>query len=251
MCANLLNFILDDDAKMSDFGSGNKYGFDAHEDEEWFEVHSSAVTNTNPGSMVYVTIDTTPICPNMTDSDFRKKMLSLRDIALLLVDKRMKELQRWTPDAQSRVSDWFGQVNDATRSRLMSGLPLLRTVLQNLEPKNFMRASPELDKHVGCLPNLKNVDGEQAHVCKPDTATHTICIDPNFCTLRDVNMFGESKLGTIIHECTHFMDSFGSFDRKYGFNTYLNIWARQNPDLAIENADSIAAYVAYSEDVHL
>ncbi|MFB9125526.1 hypothetical protein ACFFYR_21070 [Paraburkholderia dipogonis] len=51
---------------MSDAGS-NSYGFKTSENEEWFEVHSIAVTNTNPGSMVYVSIDTTPICPNMTD----------------------------------------------------------------------------------------------------------------------------------------------------------------------------------------
>ena len=32
--------------------------FDANDGGEWFLVHSGAVTNTNPGSMVEITINT-------------------------------------------------------------------------------------------------------------------------------------------------------------------------------------------------
>jgi hypothetical protein len=72
---------------MNEFSNNNKYGFQTKQNEEWFEVHSSAVTNTNPGSMVYVTIDTTPICANMSDSAFRRTVLSLRDDAVKVVRK--------------------------------------------------------------------------------------------------------------------------------------------------------------------
>ncbi len=56
---------------MKNLFDHNKYDFDANEDKEWFLVHSEAVTNTNPGSMVDVYINTTPICPNMTNRQFR------------------------------------------------------------------------------------------------------------------------------------------------------------------------------------
>lgn len=64
-------------------------------------------------------------------------------------------------------------------------------------------------------------------------------------------MFGESKLATIIHEATHFTDTFGSSDHMYGFNSYMQVWARDHTDLAITNADSIALYIAYGEDVRV
>ncbi|WP_423381891.1 hypothetical protein [Burkholderia sp. LMG 32019] len=56
---------------MNNFSDHNEYDFDADESKEWFLVHSGAVTNTNPGSTVHVYINTTPICPNMTNREFR------------------------------------------------------------------------------------------------------------------------------------------------------------------------------------
>lgn len=53
---------------MSGF-SRNKYDFEVQESEEWVLVHSGAVTNTNPGSMVYISINTMPICPNMSNKE--------------------------------------------------------------------------------------------------------------------------------------------------------------------------------------
>jgi len=220
------------------------------DDNQYVEV-ATGVTNTTPNSNVdvFLSLDGPPICTNMSDSEFRKQVMKLRDDAVMLIDKRLNELARWDHSAQERVADWFGSNDDVIRNRLASCFPNLKKVLMGLGPKNFLRASPELDRYLGCLPNLKNIQNEVAHVCAPNTATHTICIRANFCTLRSIDMFQESKLATIIHEATHFSDTFGSLDTMYGLNSYMMIWGRANPHLAINNADSITGYLVYGEDL--
>ncbi|MCC8405188.1 hypothetical protein LJ655_25485 [Paraburkholderia sp. MMS20-SJTN17] len=235
---------------MNGFSNKNSYGFKTDENEEWFEVHSGAVTNTNPGSMVYVTIDTRPICQNMTNAEFRKEVMALRDIAVKLIERRIGELNSWDANAQARTKDWFGRSDLTARDVLQTALPKLKRVIAGLQPKNIRRASPELDATLGCVPRTNAASEEIARVCAPDVATHTICVNPKFCTLPATDMFGESKLGSLIHEATHFVDTFGSLDKMYGFNSYMKIWAAANPDLAIINADSIALYVSYGEEAH-
>ncbi|ACD16998.1 M35 family metallo-endopeptidase [Paraburkholderia phytofirmans] len=228
---------------MSDAGS-NSYGFKTSENEEWFEVHSSAVTNTNPGSMVYVSIDTTPICPNMTDREFRQTVLSLRDEAVKIIRQRQSELSMWSPSARDRVKAWFGSNDDAVRKTLINGLNNLIQVMNGLTASNFIRPDPERDRAVGCTPNANN-RGEVAHVCGPDTATHTIAIDTNFCYLpqKSAGKLSSMQL-TLVHECTHFMDTFGTIDYRGAYGRTACGWlARDHSDIAINNADSIAWYI--------
>ena len=229
---------------MNDFSSDNKHGFKRSEDEEWFEVHSGAVTNTNSDSMVYVTIDTTPICPNMTDREFRQTLLSLRDDAINVIEQRRNELSAWSVSAQDRVKVWFGRTDESTRRKLLSGLNALIRVMNSLTATNFVRPDPERDRAVGCTPNTKNL-GEVAHVCGPDTATHTIAIDTNFCYLPKTSAGKLSSMQlTLVHECTHFLDTFGTLDYPNGYgHTACNWFARDHADLAINNADSIAWYI--------
>jgi peptidyl-Lys metalloendopeptidase len=229
---------------VNDSGGSNKYRFKASENEEWFEVHAGAVTNTNPGSMVHVIIDTTPICPNMTDAEFRATVMKLRDDAVVLVDKRLAALKMWALSEQARVGNWFGVKDGGTRDLLIRGFTAVNKVMRGLEPKNFVRQSPELDRAPGCVPHPIS-QGSAAHVCAPDTATHTICIHEVFCKTRDFSAGGDSKLSTIIHECTHFTDTFGSKDWKYTITRFLPIWGQENPHQAINNADSLAGYIVY------
>jgi peptidyl-Lys metalloendopeptidase len=215
------------------------------DEHQWVEV-ATGMTNTTPGSNVdvFLSMDGLPICPNMTDAEFRKRVLKLRDEAVLQVGKRITELQRWNSMEQARVAEWFGRNDGATRNRLLMGLIAVNGVLRDLKPKNFVRQSPELDRYLGCQPNMKNF-GAAAHVCGPDTATHTICIHELFCTMRDRSAGADSKLSAIIHEATHFTDTFSSGDHKYTITPFLPRWGQENPDLAIDNADSIAGYVVY------
>ena len=116
--------------------------------------------------------------------------------------------------------------------------------MRDLKPGNFVRQSEELDRYLGCTPNNKDPDGAVAHVCGPDTATHTICIHENFCGMRPISSAKDSMLSTLIHECTHFADTFGAQDHQYSMRECL-VLARTHPDLAINNADSIAGYIIY------
>ncbi|WP_423919755.1 M35 family metallo-endopeptidase [Caballeronia sp.] len=179
----------------------------------------------------------------MTDAEFRKSVLKLTVDANATVQRRLTELTRWAPIDRERVQTWFGTNDEATRASLIQGLGRLSKVLVGLAPKNFIRSSPDTDLATGCTPNLKNLSGEVAHVCAPDTATHTISISPNFCQLPDRSAGRlDSKQLTIVHEASHFHDTFGSLDHAYTqYNTRR--LAQSNPERAIAKADSIAWYV--------
>ncbi|WP_230938497.1 hypothetical protein [Burkholderia multivorans] len=47
----------------------------------------------------------------------------------------------------------------------------------------------------------------------------------------------------IIHEASHFLDTMATTDEQYYITPFLSAWGRSHPDLAINNADSIAGYV--------
>ncbi|VWC52372.1 M35 family metallo-endopeptidase [Burkholderia lata] len=218
-----------------------------HDDYEYVTVHDSAVTNTTHGSKVelLLTVDGPPICENMTDAEFRRKVLTLRDDAVKIITQRIYELDAWKESAQARVREWFGVADESTRSALTNGLADLITVMNGLEAKNFVRSDPKLDRALGCTPNTKNLAGEVAHVCGPDTATHTISITPKFCELPDTSAgtFSSMQL-TIVHECVHFWDTFGALDYKNTYGQFLSRrLAKEDPALAFRNADNIAWYI--------
>ncbi|WP_224009177.1 M35 family metallo-endopeptidase [Paraburkholderia tropica] len=102
-----------------------------------------------------------------------------------------------------------------------------------------------MDRATGCVPNRKNITGEVAHVCRPDTATHTIAIQERFCTLDNKSAATmDSKQLTIVHECTHFIDTFGSVDYNNTYGQFLSKrLAQSEPKMAIQNADNISWYI--------
>jgi len=49
----------------------------------------------------------------------------------------------------------------------------------------------------------------------------------------------------LIHECTHYADTFNSDDVMYGDTEIgMKVFAMQNPRRAITNADSLTGYIA-------
>jgi peptidyl-Lys metalloendopeptidase len=154
-------------------------------DYEFVTVHDSAVMNTNQNSMVTVIVDTSgpAICDNMSDAEFRKTVLTLRDDAVKLIELRIQELYSWNAVAQARVKQWLGKSDEDTRSKLISGMTALVPVMNGLTAINFVRVDSEQDRATGYVPGMNNLDAEVAHVCAPDTATHTIAINRNFCYL--------------------------------------------------------------------
>lgn len=228
---------------MSEFSSKNKYDFDINAGDEWFEIHSTAVTNTTPGSMVYVTINNERICENMTNREFREIIKSVLERAAPLVDKRIAALGIWSPVERARVQRWFGRSDESARVTLIKGLPRIAAVLRDLSPANFVRSSPDRDRTLGCTPNPVGDQQEAAHVCAPDTATHTISISPKFCSMRHWSADADSRVSTVIHEVTHFTDTMATKDNKYTIAYTLRDWAQENSDLSLNNADSVAGYI--------
>ncbi|MCA8253129.1 peptidase M35 [Burkholderia sp. AU31624] len=235
---------------MNDFFRRDEYEFDADDDKEWFLVHSGAITNKNPGSMVHVYINTTPICPNMTNREFRIMVARLIKWSIVLVDRRIADLKQYDEKTRERMIYWFNRCNENTRQYLINGFSRQLSVLKTLTPHNFVRSDPNLDRMLGCVPNMGDIDNEAAHVCGPNTERRLISIAAKFCTgLRDQNMYGDSRLSTLIHEVTHFVDTFGSCDTRYGLDPTSAAWARANPELALRNADTLTGFVIYGEDL--
>ncbi|WP_250479214.1 MULTISPECIES: M35 family metallo-endopeptidase [unclassified Caballeronia] len=214
--------------------------------KEFFEVHSS-MTNTVEGSSVDVYVNTERICPNMTNAEFRKMFAAAQDEAVQKIEMRLAALDVWSAREKARVWRWFGRNDEATHRRLRDGLTKVLEVVRGFGPENVVRSGSEADHATGCLPNSRT-DGVAAHVCAPDTATHTMAIDLNFCTMRPWSGTGDSQASTIIHEATHFLDTMATGDPQYTITFRLKEWGQAHPDLAIVNADSVAGYCVFSEN---
>ncbi|MBT2789164.1 hypothetical protein J7I88_00315 [Paraburkholderia strydomiana] len=197
--------------------------------------------------MVHVTINTENICENMTNKEFRGIIQEILDRAIPLVEVRLGALSKWSGSERVRVAHWFGRKDETTRATLLTGLTKVHSVLRGLTPANFVRTGSDRDKATGCMVNPAGIGQEAAHVCAPDTATHTISISPKFCTMRQWSAYADSRVSTIIHECTHFVDTMATLDKKYTIVPQLMDWGQANPDLAIINADSVAGYVVWGD----
>ena len=211
---------------------------------EWETVHDSAVANTNPDSMVHVTINTTPICQNVTNQEFRQIVMKVRDAAVLLVKERIAAFSKSDDQESARVIYYFGRADDEIRGALAAGLPRLLSALQELVPEKIVRWDNALNRNLTCA--LTPDSGQnRASVCKPDSAKRIIAIYTAFCTDSNGELWHAAKVKTLIHECTHYTDTFNSDDIAYGnTDSGMHAFALGNPDKAIRNADSIAGYIA-------
>lgn len=207
-----------------------KYAMEKRTDEK---LASESATNTEQ------------ICPNMSNAEFRSHIMDLRDEALTLVASRLSELKRWSAADARWFLLWFGTTDDAARVEIARGLARMRTVLSTLSPANFIRHSADAMRVVGCV-SRENSPGAVAEVCAPDTATHTIAIRLDFCTLRPRHPRFDSQLLTLVHEVSHFTDVMNSQDYWYSTHSAKD-HAGARDARNIENADNIAGYVVCSE----
>ncbi|APA85680.1 hypothetical protein BJG93_09960 [Paraburkholderia sprentiae WSM5005] len=233
---------------MNDSDRRNEHSFKSDEDEEWILVHTGAVTNTTPGSLVHVTINTLPICENMSNAEFRRLIMRLRDAALTLINERIADVARWDKSAQDRVKRWFGRSDQFVHNRLSFGLPRLATAMQQLQPEKIIRWDEQKGMQISCAITPDRGVNDAA-VCKPDSARRIIAIYPHFCTLPDADVSTNCKLKVLIHECTHYIDTFDSDDVIYGFGSGIGYWAQTDPDGACRNADNFACYIAHFDAV--
>ncbi|RQZ19337.1 hypothetical protein DIE15_06405 [Burkholderia sp. Bp9031] len=204
---------------------------------------AETTTNTVAGSQTFADVDLRPICENMTNSEFRKVFAVAQGRAVDRLTTRIADLQKWSKVDKDRVFKWFGRNDERTRMHLLTGLTKVLTVVRAFDENNVVRSGSAGDLATGCTPHPRGTTNEAAHVCAPDTATHTIAISERFCTMRPWTANADSHVSTIIHEATHFHDTMSSTDDQYTITPLLPGWGRSNPDLAINNADSIAGYV--------
>lgn len=204
---------------------------------------AETTTNTTAGSQTFADVDLRPICENMTNSEFRKVFSVAQGRAIDRLTIRIADLQKWSKVDKGRVFKWFGRNDERTRMHLLTGLTKVLAVVRAFNENNVVRSGSASDLATGCTPHPRGTTNEAAHVCAPDTATHTIAISGRFCTMRPWTANADSHVSTIIHEATHFQDTMSSTDDQYTITPLLPGWGRSNPDLAINNADSIAGYV--------
>ena len=229
---------------MTNFFDKKPYDFDIDDSENWVLVHSGAITNTNPGSMVYVSINTTPICSNMSNREFRKLIMKARDAAISLILQRIEGVTAWDKAEQARARLYFGRSDNDVRSVLAAGLPRLLNAMRALVPEKIVRWDDSMNRRLTCsvVPDRGN---NIAGVCKPDSEKRIIAIYSKFCTISNGDLWTASKVKTLIHECTHYVDTFNSGDIIYSdTESGLRAFAESNADVAIRNADSITGYIA-------
>ncbi|PRH45436.1 M35 family metallo-endopeptidase [Burkholderia multivorans] len=204
---------------------------------------AETTTNAISGSQRFADVDMRPICENMSNSEFRIMFARAQAIAVNRLETRVAFLTEWSPHEKGRVFKWFGRDDEQTRRRLLTGLAKVLNVVRSLSERNVVRTGSAADLATGCTPHPLGTGQEAAHVCAPDTATHTLSISAKFCTMRPWSAYADSQVSVIIHEASHFLDTMATTDEQYYITPFLSAWGRSHPDLAINNADSIAGYV--------
>ncbi|MDR6391332.1 M35 family metallo-endopeptidase [Paraburkholderia phenoliruptrix] len=214
------------------------------EGTEWVTVHDSAVTNADPDSMVRVTINTDRICPNMTNRQFADVVTRARDAGVALIKDRIAGVGRWDKNEQARARIYFARADEEIRTTLAEGLPRLLAAMQELVAEKVVRWDSNANKMLKCAIVPDN-GANRAGVCKPDSDRRVIAIYSKFCSDSNGELFHASKVKVLIHECTHYTDTFNSEDLMYGdTEAGMSAFAMRNPISAIRNADSITGYIA-------
>lgn len=180
------------------------------------------------------------ICPQMTDEQFFEMMLSLRDRAIKVIQRREKMLVAWVDSEKERVKEWFGANDEETRAFLQTGLAKVISALAAMTGKNFIRYTPEFGESLGCTPSSPT--NQIAAVCRTDIKNRTIAFTRLFCVVENISPGKDSKISTLIHEVTHFDDIFATYDHIYGFSSSRRVAGLGSTDVKT-NADSYAGYI--------
>lgn len=220
-------------------------GFDMPRTEEnqWVIVHDSAATNTQEDSVVEILINTRRIFENLPNREFREVITECKEIAISLIQARIRELARWDSSERARAQKFLGRSDDDLHAYLQTGMRKLLSVMKELKPENIIRWDEQSQNHLSCS-IVADSGNEEAAVCKPDSARRIIAVYSKFCSLPRANLWNSSQVLTLIHECTHFTDVFDSEDHIYSSTIGIVFWAKNNPHVAYRNADSLACYIA-------
>jgi hypothetical protein len=180
----------------------------------------------------------------MTNREFRRQVMRARDAGVSLIKERIAAVARWNAQEQDRAEIYFARADGEIRSTLTAGLPRLLAAMQELVPEKIVRWDSEMNRSLTC--SVAPDSGvNHAAVCKPDSEKCVIAIYSKFCSISLGELFHECKIKSLIHEWTHFTDTFNSTDEVYAdTESGANYFAKNHPDIAIRNADNITGYIA-------
>ncbi len=143
-----------------------------------------------------------------------------------MLEAKKKELERWNDTDKATFKKWFGKDDDASRDTIKTRINKMLEANKKLTKNNF-KASKDPSSHLAA-----EVD--------PSDKSHTIELGKAF---KKLPATGEnSRAGTISHEMSHFNDIAGTDDHVYGTEPSKKL-AKDNPDKAMNNADSFEYYL--------
>jgi hypothetical protein len=148
---------------------------------------------------------------------------ALEDLAALL-PVRIAALDLWEQPIQKSFRRWFGRDDEVARKIVRDRLDKVKTKLATMTLENFCAG----DEESGCF----------AYV-DPDDDTKMYIGDE----FRYAGRSGrDSKAGVIAHEISHYRSTGRTFDHEYGEERAEKL-ARDDPERALENADSFEYFV--------
>lgn len=153
--------------------------------------------------------------------------LKARDAAIRLLDERIRQLEQdWNdPATRKQFADRFGTDDDGVKDDVLAKLRNIRAAVAGLGAQNFK-----------AVPKSQSQPGRFAYV-DPNDSGHSIHLDSEFA---NAPMTGrDSKVGTIVHEVSHFNDVAAAKDIVYGREADLLL----APEDAAYNADTVERYV--------
>jgi len=184
-----------------------------------------------------------PICENMTHLAFRVMFAKAQVLAIGLLAARIASLKGWPQSEKGRVLKWFGRDDEQTRTRLLAGLTKVQEVVRSFNEHSVVRTGSVAGASTACNSDPPGTDRGAAHVCATDTAMHMPFVETRFCTMRPWSAHADSQVSVIIHEASRFLDTGTATGKPCNITRFLSAWGRSHPDLAIDNAASIAGYV--------
>lgn len=179
---------------------------------------------------------------NISNESFKKEILPALDKAESLVDEKIKQLKEWGDKEKECFKKAFGDHGknlDAEKDKKLSQMEKMKELITDLKDKK--EANFRFGKIYEEGTNIEKTN-TFAWVNRKDTS-HIVNLGEAY---NSAPLEGkDSKVGTLIHELSHFDDIAGTIDHAYGLTEAKNL-AKNNKSKAITNADNFEYYIEKS-----
>ncbi|MDY6785141.1 MAG: M35 family metallo-endopeptidase [Cyanobacteriota bacterium] len=171
--------------------------------------------------------------PGLSSDEAKRAIQQALQDQRTMLESKKAELERWDNLARYNFNKWFGTTDEQARQLIQDWIDKMLDLNEQYSLDNFQAGSPS---DLG-LDNPSDFSNIFAYVYpdRPDT----IYLGPKFATAPATGI--NSRAGTLNHEMSHFDIIGGTIDHFYGTEKSLEL-ARDNSQLALENADNFAYY---------